>query len=128
MRYVGVPQPVATVRSVRFRCAVFAVIALLAVSCGGTAPEVSAGSDPELFDGRSIWIGQCASCHGAAGGGGRGPKMDDGRVLERFPNADDQAALIRDGRGGMPAYAGRLTDEQIDAVVRYTREVLTVAE
>lgn len=54
--------------------------------------------------------------------------MDDGRVLERFPNADDQAALIRDGRGGMPAYAGRLTDEQIDAVVRYTREVLTVAE
>lgn len=105
-----------------------AVIALAGVSCGGTAPEVSAGSDPALFEGRSIWIGQCASCHGADGGGGRGPKMNDGRVLERFPDAADQEALIRNGAGGMPAYAGRLSDEQITAVVRYTREVLTVAE
>lgn len=54
--------------------------------------------------------------------------MDEGRVLDRFPDAADQEALIRDGRGGMPSYAGRLSDEQITAVVRYTREVLTVAE
>ena len=89
---------------------------------------MSAGSDPELFDGRMIWIGQCSSCHGASGGGGRGPKLDDGRVLERFPDAADQEELILNGRGAMPAYAGRLSDEQISAVVRYTREVLTVGE
>lgn len=105
-----------------------AVVALVTVSCGGSAPEVSAGSDSALFDGRSIWVGQCASCHGAAGGGGRGPKVDEGRVLDRFPDAADQEDLIRNGRGGMPGYAGRLSDEQITAVVRYTREVLTVSQ
>lgn len=104
------------------------VIVMVVASCGGTAPEVSAGSDPELFDGRAIWIGQCASCHGASGGGGRGPALDEGRVLDRFPDVADQEALILNGRGAMPAYDGRLTAEQISAVTRYTREILTVAE
>jgi mono/diheme cytochrome c family protein len=110
------------------RLTVLAVVALASVSCGGTAPEVSAGSDPELFDGRAIWISQCASCHGASGGGVRGPKLSDGELLARIPDAADQEALIRNGRGAMPSYAGRLSDEQIASVVRYTREVLAVAE
>ncbi len=117
---------VATVRTVLFRLAVLVVIALALVSCAGAAPEVSAGSDPELFEGRQIWVGQCVSCHGASGGGGRGPSVADGSVLERFPDAADQEALILNGRGGMPAYAGRLSDEQVRSVVRYSREVLTV--
>ena len=35
-----------------------------------------------------------------------------------------QAEVIRDGRGAMPAWEGTLSPAQIDAVVRYTREVL----
>ena len=118
----------ATVPSVFSRLAVLVVIALALVSCAGPAPEVSAGADPELSDGRVIWVGQCASCHGASGGGGRGPKLDDGSVLARFPDAADQEALVLSGQGGMPAYAGRLSDDEISWVVRYTREVLTIAE
>jgi len=130
-------RPVATVsrvlvncRSTLARCVVGAVagaaVALALSACGGVAPEVAEGSDQALFDGRSVWTGQCASCHGASGGGGRGPQLSEGRVLGRFPEAADQEALILNGRGGMPSFAGRLSDEQITAVTRYTREVLTV--
>ena len=89
---------------------------------------MAAGADPALLEGRSIWIGQCASCHGADGGGGRGSKLNEGRVLERYPDIADLEQLILDGRGGMPGYEGRLTAEQVTAVSRYLREVLTVAE
>lgn len=128
-------HPVATVSSVlvirrSFFARLVAAVALASVlsACGGVAPEVTAGSDPVLFEGRTIWTGQCASCHGASGGGGRGPKLSEGSVLGRFPDASSQEALILNGRGGMPSFAGRLSEEQIAAVTRYTREVLTVAE
>lgn len=103
-------------------------IVWLAAACGGTAPEVGEGADPALSEGRSVWVAQCASCHGAAGGGGRGPKLSDGQVLDRFPDVADQIDLVLNGRGAMPSYAGRLSDEQIESVVRYTREVLAVVE
>lgn len=114
--------------SVFARLASAVALALALSACGGVAPEVTAGSDPVLFEGRTIWTGQCASCHGASGGGGRGPQLSEGRVLGRFPDAASQEALILNGRGGMPSFAGRLSEEQITAVTRYTREVLTVAE
>ena len=109
------------------RLASVAALAIALSSCGGVAPEVAEGSDPALVEGRTIWTGQCASCHGVSGRGGRGPKLSEGQVLDRFPDASSQEALILNGRGAMPAYAGRLSDEQITSVVRYTREVLTVA-
>ena len=121
-----------TLRFLRFRFLAARLVSIVAVAavlsaCGGVAPEVAEGSDPVLFEGRSVWTGQCASCHGAAGGGGRGPSLADGRVLDRFPEAASQEELVLNGRGGMPSFAGRLSDEQITAVTRYTREVLTVA-
>lgn len=117
-----------TRRSVFARFCSVAALAFVLSACGGVAPEVTAGSDPVLFEGRTIWTGQCASCHGASGGGGRGPQLSERRVLGRFPEAASQEALILNGRGGMPSFAGRLTEEQINSVTRYTREVLTVAE
>ena len=107
---------------------VAAALSLLLTACGGTAPDVGEGADPALIEGRSVWIGQCASCHGASGGGGRGTQLNEGRVLDRFPEIADQITLVTEGRGGMPGYAGRLSDEQIEAVVRYTREILNPAE
>ncbi len=105
-----------------------AAIALVVAACGGTAPEVDEGADPALFEGRSIWVGQCASCHGASGGGGRGPKLSDGQVLDRYPEIDDQIQIVLEGRGAMPAYAGRLSADEVESVVRYTREILAVAQ
>jgi mono/diheme cytochrome c family protein len=89
-------------------------------------PELSGdqANDPELVTGRDIYQADCARCHGGSGGGGAGPKLSGGRVVERFPNVADQEAVVRDGRGTMPAWGNKLSDEEIAAVVRYTREGL----
>lgn len=99
----------------------------LAAACAAPAPEAPAGADPALDRGRTIWVNQCVSCHGAGGGGGRGSQLNEGKVLERYPFVDDQIELVLGGRGGMPSFAGRLTEADVEAVVRYTREVLNDA-
>lgn len=95
--------------------------------CAGSAPEVPVGADgvadPELVLGREVFSSRCSSCHGSSGGGGTGTRLA-GRVTESFPDPTDQAAVIRDGRNNMPSFAGTLSEAQIAAVVRYTREVL----
>jgi mono/diheme cytochrome c family protein len=76
------------------------------------------------IDGAAIFGERCAGCHGGDGSGGIGPRLAGGRVVERFPDADDQVAVVTEGRGGMPAFSGKLTDDEIAAVVDYTRTVL----
>jgi mono/diheme cytochrome c family protein len=122
-----------TVPAVARRGIVAALVAtgVLAVGCGAsTAPEVPAGpdgvQDQALVAGRDIYARRCASCHGVSGGGGRAPRLSDGEVLEAYPDAEDQIAMVADGRGGMPAFADVLDRGELEAVVRYTREVLAV--
>jgi mono/diheme cytochrome c family protein len=101
--------------------------ALLAVAVGvgacSTAETPAAPSDPVLAEGQQIYLANCASCHGRSGGGGLGPKLS-GVVAARYPNIDDQKAVILNGQGSMPAFKTRFTAEQLDAVTRYTREGL----
>jgi len=88
----------------------------------------------------------CGSCHGPTGGGGVGPKLAGGEAKLTFPNEADQIAWVENGSGpsrgkpygdparpggarpaasgGMPAFKGQLTPEEIAAVVQYTREQL----
>jgi mono/diheme cytochrome c family protein len=73
--------------------------------------------------GQAIFATRCASCHGADGGGGFGPTLA-GVVVQRFPNIADQVAVVTNGRGSMPSFAGSLTPAQITAVVEYTRTQL----
>ena len=97
---------------------------LVLVACSVTqTPSVPSG-DPVLEDGRAIYIRNCASCHGSAGDGGQGPKLSEGKMMVEFEEISEQIDLVADGQGGMPAFSGRLTDEEIEAVVRFTREVL----
>ena len=41
-----------------------------------------------------------------------------------YPDPADQVAVVTNGRGGMPAFGDKLTEEEIAAVVEYTRTVL----
>lgn len=106
------------------------LVLLMAVpgACGGSAPEVQASPDgtldPQLVEGRDLYSSNCASCHGNSGGGGRGPALDAGRMTEKYPDIADQIDLVANGRNGMPAFGEKLTPDEIEAVVRYTREVL----
>ena len=42
----------------------------------------------------------------------------------RFPLLADQVMVVSDGQGSMPGFGGRYDPEALEAVVRYTREVL----
>jgi mono/diheme cytochrome c family protein len=53
-----------------------------------------------------------------------GPQLSGGRVVERYPNIEDQIAVVTNGQGAMPSFGGSLSAGQIRAVVRYEREVL----
>ena len=91
-------------------------------------PEVPVGPDGypdrELVAGRQVYIDRCANCHGNDGGGGRGTKLSDGRMVTQYPNIADQVEVIAVGVRSMPAFAETLDAEEITAVVKYTREVL----
>lgn len=105
-----------------------AVLALAAplgfAACGSSGPPTP--SDPVLAQGQQIYAARCASCHGVGGGGGIAPALA-GRMTERFPDPADQVALIAGGISGtsMRAFGDVLSAEEIDAVVRYTRESLS---
>jgi mono/diheme cytochrome c family protein len=113
-------------RRAAFVAPLLAAASLLAACSSADKPTLTdaQADDAELVTGEQVYQDSCARCHGEAGGGGAGPKLSDGRVVEDFPEAAAQAEVIRVGRGAMPAWEGTLSPEQIDAVVRYTREVL----
>jgi mono/diheme cytochrome c family protein len=88
---------------------------------GGGGDGSAAGTESP---GAVIFADNCARCHGADGGGGVGPQLSDGAVVEAFPDIADQIAVITDGRGGMPSFGDALDPDEIEAVAVYTREEL----
>lgn len=67
--------------------------------------------------GREIFVANCGSCHAlsdAGTSGAIGPSLDgiglDGSAVEE---------QVRNGGGGMPAFEGQLSDDQIGAVSAY---------
>ena len=67
------------------------------------------------------WM-NCVGCHSHGGGGMGPPLMDD---QWRYGGRIDQiAAIIAEGRpGGMPAWRGKLTDDQIWQLAAYVRSL-----
>lgn len=106
----------------RFRSAVLvSVVALMASACsqGVTLPD---DADEQLFQGQAVYQQRCAQCHGGDGAGGIGFNIQE---IETRLSDEEQRAVVVDGRNGrMPAFGATLSESDIDAVVRYTREVL----
>lgn len=89
-------------------------------SCAGQI-ELDENANPELLLGRDVYRQNCSSCHGPTGGGAIGPSL---RQIETRLELDAQREIVVNGREGMPRFASKLSDEEIDAVVRLVREVL----
>ena len=104
----------------------FVTIAIASVTLACAAadvPEVPA-DDAQLVEGRALWASNCVNCHGSDGGGGVGTKLNEGALLELYPSADEQRQVVVEGRRAMPAFGAKFTDEELDAVLRYTREII----
>lgn len=76
---------------------------------------------PDEAQGAFVFRTQCAGCHGTHGEGNLGPPLVG--IAERMSEAD-HVALVRSGRGRMPPFSPGLRDEDIAAVVAYTRSEL----
>lgn len=78
--------------------------------------------------GESVYKAKCASCHGADGKGqtpmGKRLNLKDLASSDVQNKHDSELKLlIQDGKGKMPAYKGKLTDEQIESLVTYIRSL-----
>ena len=90
------------------------VIVGFALGVAACAPDPSDAST-----GSEVYQASCASCHGASGGGGSGPALDDGVLVEKYTDAE-LADVVRNGVLTMAPVPG-LTDAQIDLVVAFLR-------
>jgi len=101
---------------------------------------VEGPTDPLVLGAELYRSSGCSGCHGGGGEGGIGPKLSEGSTVLAFPEEQDHIDWIKGGsqpmlgqpynaqgrvaQGGMPAFAGQLSDEEIEAVVLYEREKL----
>ena len=103
-------------------------------------------AEEAVIDGRAIYSSNCASCHGGSGEGGAGPALGEGSAKLTFPEPEAHVAWVEGGsgsvgegnpygdpnreggarvaKGGMPAFRGTLSAEEIEAVVAYERDEL----
>jgi alcohol dehydrogenase (cytochrome c) len=79
-----------------------------------------AGGAPNAEAGDEVFAENCSVCHGADGHGGNG-----GPDLTTQPKAKEQAGAeeqVTNGGGGMPAFKGTLSEEEIKNVAAYVVE------
>ena len=77
----------------------------------------------QLQRGETVYAVHCAICHGRSGLGDTAVALA-GRMRVAYPDASDQIAVVADGRGTMPGFLDRLTADEIEAVVAFTRQRL----
>ncbi len=106
----------------------------------GTLERPPEETEGILAVGEHIYSARCASCHGANGGGGSGPALNDGELLAVFPSVESQLDWVIKGSdrygvgnpygdpsigrvvgGGMPGWGDVLTAEELIGVVIYER-------
>ena len=83
-------------------------------------------SAAQEFDAAAAFKAKCAMCHGADGmansPAGKAMKVPPFTAPEVAKMSDaEMIAATKNGKGKMPAYAGKLTDAQIKDVVEYVR-------
>jgi cytochrome c oxidase subunit II len=87
---------------------------------GGEEGEAEGGGTADAAAGEEVFAENCSVCHGADGHGGNG-----GPDLTTMPKAQEQASAeeqVTNGGGGMPAFSGQLSEEEISNVAAYVVE------
>lgn len=79
-------------------------------------------------DGAATYKAKCAMCHGPNGDASTGMAKSMGLKPLNSPDvqkasAADMTALVTNGKGKMPAFKGKLSDDEISAVVTYVKSL-----
>ncbi len=79
-------------------------------------------------DAASVFRSKCAGCHGPDGAGstpaGKAMKVRDFHSADVQKQTDAELTeIITTGKSPMPSYKGKITDDQIKALVGYVREL-----
>ncbi len=95
-------------------------LTVIAAIAALTLPAIAQNS------GAATYTSKCQMCHGADGGGGtpagramKAPSFLSPAVVKE--STVDLIAATKNGKGKMPAYAGKLTDAEIKDVVAHIR-------
>jgi cbb3-type cytochrome c oxidase subunit III len=100
--------------------AIAAYVASVAANPEAIAQAGQQGGNASADDPKALFTSNCAGCHTFAAAGSKGtvgPNLDQLSLP-----ADAIAEQIRNGGGGMPPFAGQLTDEQIQALAKFVFE------
>jgi len=95
------------------------VVLALVVSLAGTVGFAQSG-------GEAVYKANCQSCHGSQGIPNPGIAKAMGVKPATDPDyksltADQEIAAVKNGKGKMKAFSGKLTDDQIKDAVTYFR-------
>ena len=92
------------------------VVLAMVLAAAGTVGFAQTGGD-------AIYKANCQSCHGSSGTPNPGmAKMMDIKAASEYKSSEaDQIAAVKNGKGKMKAFSGKLTDDQIKAAVDYFR-------
>ena len=98
-----------------------AVVMLFTLQGAASPTQPTEQAQPTAaFDAEQLYEQHCANCHASDGSGGLGSRLA-GVVVSRYPNPEDQSAIVALGGNTMPAFAKVLTPGQIEAITTYTR-------
>jgi mono/diheme cytochrome c family protein len=118
-------------------CVLLTVLGLAIAACGGsggggssssssassssTASTSGGGAQSASAQGKQIFTSNCGGCHTLADAGTNGqvgPNLDDLK-----PSKAVVVRQVNNGGGQMPAFKGKLSDAQINAVATYVSSV-----
>jgi len=109
-------------------------VAPLAVSSAQPAPVAAIAASPQVVAappsaagdtaaGQAVFQTKCNACHPGANAG-IGPALNGAAFTTRYPDNAAIAAVVRAGRGGMPAFsAAGLSDADLTNVIAYLRSL-----
>lgn len=98
-----------------------ASLPLVSASPAGAPASVTALPPGDAAAGQPVFAANCNSCHPNANAG-IGPALYGPPFDSRYPDNAAVAAVIRQGKGGMPAFEpSQLTDQDMANVIAYLR-------
>lgn len=97
-----------------WRWMVVGVVAAAFLTMNGVALGADATRGKAVYEANA-----CSACHGPNGAGGAGPALKGAAFLERYGSVDKMTTIIRNGGGGMPGFADRISREEMDDLIGY---------